>query len=51
VNCIQAQAMLAAYRDLKKEDVDTLELDVHLEYCASCREALARFFAGDRDAA
>jgi len=49
VNCIQAQAMLAAYRDLKKEDVDTLELDVHLEYCASCREALARFsFVGEQ---
>ncbi|HLH61684.1 MAG TPA: hypothetical protein VKV20_08375 [Ktedonobacteraceae bacterium] len=49
MNCIQAQAMLAAYRDLKKEDVDTLELDVHLEHCASCREALARFsFIGEQ---
>ena len=42
MNCMQAQAMLAAYRELKSEEVDTLELDVHLERCASCRAALAR---------
>ena len=43
MNCMQAQAMLAAYRELKFEEVDTLELDVHLERCASCRAALARY--------
>ncbi len=49
MNCIQAQAMLAAYRDLKKEDLDTLELDVHIEQCASCREVLARYsFIGEQ---
>src|SRR5712692_8240571 len=35
--------MLAAYRELKYEEVDTIELDVHLEQCASCRQALARY--------
>ena len=34
--------MLAAYRELKNGEVDTLELDVHLEGCASCRQELAR---------
>jgi len=35
--------MLAAYRELKNGEVDTLELDVHLEGCASCRQELARY--------
>src|SRR5258706_4283897 len=35
--------MLAAYRDLKNEEINTLELDVHLEQCASCRQVLARY--------
>ena len=35
--------MLAAYRELKNREVDTLELDVHLEGCASCRQELARY--------
>jgi hypothetical protein len=43
VNCNQARAMLAAYRELKNGEVDTIELDVHLEGCASCREELARY--------
>jgi hypothetical protein len=43
VNCDQARAMLAAYRELKNGEVDTIELDVHLEGCASCREELARY--------
>jgi len=72
VNCTEAQALLAAYRELKNEKVlplepadpqggksgglprrasavagshfkvDTTELDVHLEQCASCRQVLAR---------
>jgi hypothetical protein len=42
VNCTEAQALLAAYRELKNEQQDTTELDVHLEHCASCRQVLAR---------
>jgi hypothetical protein len=72
VNCIQAQAMLAEYRELKSaptaptdtgdredrpyevgrkeyEEADILELDGHLEQCASCRQALARYhFIGEQ---
>ena len=43
MNCNQARALLAAYRELKNEEVDALELDVHLEGCASCRQELARY--------
>ena len=42
MNCTEAQALLAAYRELKNEKQDTTELDVHLEHCASCRQVLAR---------
>ena len=42
MNCTEAQALLAAYRELKNEKQDTTELDVHLEHCASCRQMLAR---------
>ena len=42
MNCTEAQALVAAYRELKSEKVDTTELDVHLERCASCRQVLAR---------
>ncbi len=42
MNCNQARALLAAYRELKNEEVDAIELDVHLEECASCRQELAR---------
>ena len=35
--------LLSAHRDLKNEQIDTTELDVHLEQCASCREVLARY--------
>ena len=72
MNCIQAQAMLAEYRELKSapigpigtgdlegrpyqagrkeyEEADILELDAHLEECASCRLALARYnFIGEQ---
>ena len=41
MNCTQAQALLAAYRELKSGNRDTTELDVHLERCASCRQVLA----------
>jgi hypothetical protein len=43
VNCIQAQMLLAAYREVKNGKVDTAELDEHLEQCSSCREVLARY--------
>jgi len=42
VNCNQARLMLAANRELKQEQVDTTELDVHLEQCAECRHVLAQ---------
>ena len=35
--------LLTAHRDLKNEQIDTTELDVHLEQCASCRQVLARY--------
>jgi hypothetical protein len=43
VNCTEAQVLLAAHRELNNIDVETAELDAHLEHCASCRLALARY--------
>ncbi len=41
--------MMSVYRELKDGEFDTPELDVHLERCASCRQALARdAFIGDQ---
>ncbi len=34
--------MLAAYRELKHDQIDTTELDGHLEQCAACRQILAQ---------
>ena len=72
MNCIQAQVMLAEYRELKSapigptdmsdhegrpyragrmeyDEADILELDAHLEQCASCRLVLARYnFIGEQ---
>jgi hypothetical protein len=49
VNCNQARATMTAYRELKNGDVGTIELDVHLEGCASCRQELARqMFIGEQ---
>lgn len=42
MNCTEAQALLATYRELKNEKFETTELEVHLEQCASCRQVLAR---------
>jgi len=48
VNCSQARAMMAAYRELENRDVETIGLDIHLENCESCRQELARqMFVGD----
>ena len=43
MNCNQARTMMSAYRELKSGEVDTTELDAHLEECAACREALAGY--------
>lgn len=49
MNCIQAQVLLAAHRDVKNGEVDTTALDEHLEQCSSCREVLARYsFIGEQ---
>lgn len=49
MNCSQAQAMLAAYRELKNTQVDTTALNAHLEQCATCRQILAQsHFVGER---
>lgn len=43
MNCNQARTMMSAYRELKSGEIDTAELDAHLEECAACREALASY--------
>ena len=43
MNCNQARTLLSAYRELKSEEIDTAELDAHLESCAACREVLASY--------
>jgi len=49
VNCIEAQVLLATYRELKNGEVDIAELDVHLEECSSCRQVLAGYsFIGEQ---
>lgn len=35
--------MISVYRELKSEETETTELDVHLEACAACREVLASY--------
>jgi hypothetical protein len=41
--------MMTAYRELKNGAVETIELDVHLEGCASCRQELAcQMFIGEQ---
>ena len=42
MNCNQARSILAAHRELKHGQIDTTELDVHLEQCAACRQVLAQ---------
>ncbi len=43
MNCNQARTLLSAYRELKSGELETIELDEHLETCASCREVLASY--------
>jgi hypothetical protein len=42
VNCSQARAMMAAYRELENREIETIGLDIHLESCESCQQELAR---------
>jgi len=49
VNCSQARAMMTAYRELGNREVETIELDIHLESCESCRQELSRhMFVGEQ---
>ncbi|GCE13266.1 anti-sigma factor family protein [Tengunoibacter tsumagoiensis] len=52
MNCSQARALLAIYRELNKDQTtssDATELDVHLAHCAACREAYAQYHSiGER---
>lgn len=49
MNCNQARAMMTAYRELKSGELDSLELDVHLEGCASCRQEFGHYiFIGEQ---
>jgi hypothetical protein len=41
LNCSQARALLAEYRELKRRQADTTELDNHLEGCSACWQVLA----------
>jgi hypothetical protein len=41
VNCIEAQVLLAAHRELKQVDEDNWALADHLELCSQCRQVLA----------
>ena len=42
MNCSQARTLLAAYRELKKGQMDTTALEVHLSTCADCRTYLTQ---------
>ncbi len=42
MNCSQARTLLAAYRELKKGQMDTTALEVHLSSCAACRTYLTQ---------
>jgi hypothetical protein len=49
VNCSQARAMMAAYREFENRDIETIGLDIHLEQCESCRLELAsQMFVGEQ---
>ncbi len=39
MNCRQAREMLSAYCDLKNEQTDITELEIHLADCAECRQS------------
>jgi hypothetical protein len=42
LNCSQARAMLAAYREIKNRQVDAVALERHLSSCAECKAFFAQ---------
>ena len=42
MNCSQARALLAIYRDIQQDQEVSAELQEHLECCAACRSAFAQ---------
>ncbi|HEY5001858.1 MAG TPA: hypothetical protein VII61_01805 [Ktedonobacteraceae bacterium] len=42
MNCSQARAMLAAYREIKNKQVDAVALERHLRSCAECKAFFAQ---------
>ncbi len=43
MNCNQARLLLASYREFGQNKAGSMELDAHLEECASCRNILAQY--------
>ncbi|GCF07595.1 anti-sigma factor family protein [Dictyobacter arantiisoli] len=49
MNCRQARALLAIYREHQQDPTDTPELKEHLAHCADCKDAYAQYqFIGER---
>ncbi|GLV59539.1 hypothetical protein KDH_63650 [Dictyobacter sp. S3.2.2.5] len=49
MNCRQARAMLAIYREQKQNPTETAELEDHLAHCAECKDAYAQYqLVGER---
>ncbi|GCE27917.1 hypothetical protein KDA_34010 [Dictyobacter alpinus] len=49
MNCRQARAMLAIYREQKQDPTKVPELEDHLVHCADCKEAYAQYqLVGER---
>ncbi|GCE06376.1 anti-sigma factor family protein [Dictyobacter aurantiacus] len=49
MNCRQARAMLAIYREQKQDPTETAELEDHLAHCAECKDAYAQYqLVGER---
>ncbi len=42
MNCSQAREMLSAYRELQKDNQETVALDQHVAGCSECRQLLAQ---------
>jgi len=43
VNCSQARALLAIYRENNKDSLDSSSLEEHLAHCTACNEAHAQY--------
>lgn len=49
MNCIEARELLSVYQELKKNQVDITQLEVHLANCATCRDVLNQYtLVGER---